>query len=130
MSSRGFSQLVQVPTKILDHCWTTSSTMVLLRTHFIDVVDMYYSDHDATYLHYNLQSPYTLSQPASHDCQYLYHLYDIVVLCHTTLHNSVTHHLKLLRTCMCNHFMQDSYEIANLATQFIFILSRLATLCV
>ena len=50
MSSKGFSQLVKLPTtdsgSLLDHIYyngTATST-------FVDVVDIYYSDHDATYL--------------------------------------------------------------------------------
>ena len=50
MSSRQFTQLVQVPTTdsgtLLDHvyCNTTYENM------YIDVIDTYYSDHDAVYL--------------------------------------------------------------------------------
>ena len=50
MSSRGFSQLVQVPTtdygSLLDHIYYNGAA----EDTFIDVVDTYYSDHDATYL--------------------------------------------------------------------------------
>ena len=54
MSSRGFTQLVQVPTtdsgSLIDYIYyngTTDNT-------FVDVVDTYYSDHDATYLSFQL----------------------------------------------------------------------------
>ena len=50
MTSKGFSQLVKLPTtdsgSLLDHIYynpTATST-------FVDVVDTYYSDHDATYV--------------------------------------------------------------------------------
>jgi len=50
MSSKGFSQLVKVPTtdsgSSLDHIYYTGTTTNV----FIDVVDTYYSDHDATYI--------------------------------------------------------------------------------
>ena len=50
MSSRRFSQLVQVPTtdsgSLLDHIYYNGTADYAL----IDVVDTYYSDHDATYL--------------------------------------------------------------------------------
>ena len=48
MSSRGFSQLVQVPTtdsgSLLDHIYYNS----IAENTFVDIVDTYYSDHDAT----------------------------------------------------------------------------------
>lgn len=50
MSSQGFLQLVKVPTtdsgSLLDHIYYNGS----VTSTFIDVVDTYYSDHDATYL--------------------------------------------------------------------------------
>ena len=50
MSSRGFSQLVQTPTtdsgSLLDHIYYNS----IAEDTFVDVIDTYYSDHDATYL--------------------------------------------------------------------------------
>ena len=50
MSSKGFSQLVQVPTtdsgSLLDHIYCNSVDVDI----YADVVDTYYSDHDATYL--------------------------------------------------------------------------------
>lgn len=53
MSSRGFSQLVQGPTtdsgSMLDHIYYSGST----DNTFVDVVDTYYSDHDATYLSFS-----------------------------------------------------------------------------
>lgn len=49
MSSRGFSQLVQTPTtnfgSLPDHTYYNS----IAEDAFVDVVDTYYSDHDATY---------------------------------------------------------------------------------
>lgn len=50
MSSKGFSQLVKVPTtdsgSSIDHIYYTGTTTNV----FTDVVDTYYSDHDATYI--------------------------------------------------------------------------------
>ena len=50
MSSQGFLQLVKVPTtdsgSLLDHIYYNGS----VTTTYVDVVDTYYSDHDATYL--------------------------------------------------------------------------------
>ena len=50
MSSKGFSQLVKVPTTdsgcLRDHIYYSGTTTNV----FIDVVDTYYSDHDATYI--------------------------------------------------------------------------------
>jgi len=50
MSSKGFSQLVKVPTtdsgSLLDHIYYTGTTTNV----FIDVVDTYYSDHVAAYI--------------------------------------------------------------------------------
>jgi len=50
MSSRGFTQLVQVATtdagSLLDHIYFNHATDATS----IDVIDTYYSDHDATYL--------------------------------------------------------------------------------
>ena len=58
MSSRGFSQLVQVPTtdsgSLLDHIYYNGITEDAV----VDVIDTYYSDHDATYL----SLPYTTIQ--------------------------------------------------------------------
>ena len=55
MSSRGFSQLVQTPTtdfsSLLDHIYYNSSAEdTFVDDTFVDVVDTYYSDHDATCL--------------------------------------------------------------------------------
>ena len=51
MTSRGFSQLVQVPTtdsrSLLDHIYFNEKS-------FVDVIDTYYSDHDATYLSFQI----------------------------------------------------------------------------
>ena len=48
MSSKGFSQLVKVPTtdsgSLLDHIYYDSSST----NTFVDVVYVYHSDHDAT----------------------------------------------------------------------------------
>ena len=50
MFSRGFSQLVKVPTtdsgSLLDHIYCNGTATDIL----VDVVDTYYSDHDATYV--------------------------------------------------------------------------------
>ena len=50
MSSAGFSQLVRVPTtdsgSLLNHIYYNGNT----EDTFIDVIDTYYSDHDATYV--------------------------------------------------------------------------------
>ena len=50
MSSAGFSQLVRVPTtdsgSLLDHIYYNGN----VEDTFIDVIDTYYSDHDATYV--------------------------------------------------------------------------------
>ena len=50
MSSIGFSQLVQVPTtdsgSLLDHIYYNG----IIEDTVVDVIDTYYSDHDATYL--------------------------------------------------------------------------------
>ena len=51
MSSKGFFQLIQVPTtdsgSLLDHIYCNT---VGADAYYVDVVDAYYSDHDATYL--------------------------------------------------------------------------------
>ena len=51
MSSKGFSQLVQAPTtdsgSLLDHIYCND---VGEDTYYVDVIDTYYSDHDATCL--------------------------------------------------------------------------------
>ena len=58
MSSKGFSQLVQGPTtdsgSLLDHIYCND---VGEDTCYVDVIDTYYSDHDATYLSLLMQSP-------------------------------------------------------------------------
>ena len=50
MSSRGFSQLVEVPTSdsgsLINHIYYNS----IAENTFVDVVNTYYSDHDTTYL--------------------------------------------------------------------------------
>ena len=50
MSSKGFSQLIQVPTtdsgSLLDHIYCNSVD----EDAYVDVVDTYYSDHDTTYV--------------------------------------------------------------------------------
>lgn len=50
MSSRGFSQLITVPTtdsvSLLDHIYYNAAEMESI----VDIVDTYYSDHDATYI--------------------------------------------------------------------------------
>ena len=50
MSSKGFSQLVEVPTtdsgSLLDHIYYNGSAA----STSVDVVDTYYTDHDATYV--------------------------------------------------------------------------------
>ena len=50
MTSKGFSQLVKLPTtdsgSLLDHIYYNH----IATSTFIDVVDTYYSDHDATYV--------------------------------------------------------------------------------
>ena len=50
MSSKGFSQLGQVPTtdtgSLLDHIYYSGA----FTSAFVDVVDVYYSDHDATFM--------------------------------------------------------------------------------
>ena len=54
MTSRGFTQLVQVPTTdsgtLLDHIYFNG----VMQNIFVDVVDTYYSDHDATYLSFQM----------------------------------------------------------------------------
>ena len=54
MTSRGFSQLVQVPTtdsgSLLDHIYFNGT----VEKTFVDVIDTYYSDHDATYLSFQI----------------------------------------------------------------------------
>ena len=54
MISRGFSQLVQVPTthsgSLLDHIYFNG----IIENSFVDVIDTYYSDHDATYLSFQI----------------------------------------------------------------------------
>ena len=54
MTSRGFSQLVQVPTtdsgSLLDHIYFNG----IIENSFVDVIDTYYSDHDATYLSFQI----------------------------------------------------------------------------
>ena len=54
MTSRGFSQLLQVPTtdsgSLLDHIYFNG----IIENSFVDVIDTYYSDHDATYLSFQI----------------------------------------------------------------------------
>ena len=50
MSSRGFAQLIKISTtdsgSLLDHIYFNGNAADA----FVDVIDTYYSDHDATYL--------------------------------------------------------------------------------
>ena len=54
MTSRGFSQLVQVPTtdsgSLLDHIYFNG----IIENSFVDVIDTYYLDHDATCLSFQI----------------------------------------------------------------------------
>ena len=54
ITSRGFSQLVQVPTtdsgSLLDHIYFNG----IIENSVVDVMDTYYSDHDATYLSFQI----------------------------------------------------------------------------
>ena len=71
MSSKGFSQLVQVPTtdsgSLLDHIYCNSVDVDV----YAEVVDTYYSDHDATFIPFHLISKFNI-----HVSIYYYNIID------------------------------------------------------